>query len=223
MALRVKICGITDVAQGKEIAAIGASALGFICVPSSPRYVTASRIGEIVAALPSDVAKIGVFANADWETIVETASIANLTGIQLHGDESWEYIDRLKQILPDQETIKVCRPKTIEDLRLLNTYASLVDTFLIDAYHPQQLGGTGQTADWQMLADFHPQRPWLLAGGLTPDNVVAALSQLHPDGIDLSSGVENSPGNKDLAKVTALFANLATFQEDDRQANAVVL
>jgi phosphoribosylanthranilate isomerase len=215
MALRVKICGITDVAQGKAIAAMGASALGFICVPSSPRYVTASRIGEIVAALPSDVAKIGVFANADWQTIVATASQGGLTGIQLHGNESLEYIDRLRQVLPDRETIEVCRLKTIEDIHLLDTYASLVDTFLIDAYHPQQLGGTGQTADWQMLADFHPQRPWLLAGGLTPDNVVAALSQLHPDGIDLSSGVENSPGNKDLTKVAALFAKLAAFQ--DRQ------
>ena len=89
-------------------------------------------------------------------------------------------------------------------------YAKYVDTLLLDAYHPQQLGGTGQTLDWQMLQQFSPSCPWFLAGGLTPDNIVAALSQVKPDGIDLSSGVELKPGDKDLTKVAKLFEKLGS-------------
>jgi phosphoribosylanthranilate isomerase len=80
-----------------------------------------------------------------------------------------------------------------------------VDWFLLDAYHPSQGGGTGQTLDWEAIPDFAPQRPWFLAGGLRPDNVGTALGQVQPQGIDLSSGVERSPGDKDLAAVQALF------------------
>jgi phosphoribosylanthranilate isomerase len=83
-----------------------------------------------------------------------------------------------------------------------------VNTLLLDAYHPQQLGGTGKTLDWNMLQQFSPNCPWFLAGGLTPDNIVEALNQVKPSGIDLSSGVERAPGDKDLDKVAQLFARL---------------
>jgi phosphoribosylanthranilate isomerase len=94
------------------------------------------------------------------------------------------------------------------DLDSIQTYSPVVDGLLLDAYHPDALGGTGHTLDWQQLCAFKPSIPWLLAGGLHPDNVDMALSQLHPDGIDLSSGVEVSPGNKNLYLVDRLFANL---------------
>ena len=96
------------------------------------------------------------------------------------------------------------------DLVKIAAYGEVVDGLLLDAYHPDALGGTGQTLDWEQLGAFNPPIPWLLAGGLTPDNVCTALSQLDPDGIDLSSGVEVSPGHKDLALVDRLFANLSS-------------
>ena len=90
------------------------------------------------------------------------------------------------------------------------TYTTCVDTLLLDAYHPQQLGGTGKTLDWTLLQQFNPSCPWFLAGGLTPDNIVEALSQVKPSGIDLSSGVESAPGDKDLDKVAKLFKKLGS-------------
>ncbi len=91
-------------------------------------------------------------------------------------------------------------------------YTSYIDTLLLDAYHPQQLGGTGQTLDWTMLQKFSPSCPWFLAGGLTPDNILDALSLVQPNGIDLSSGVETKPGDKDLDRVAKLFTRLGTVK-----------
>ncbi len=203
--MRVKICGITKPDQGKAIAELGATTLGFICVQSSPRFITPQDIQAVIELLPITVERIGVFANASLEEISQTLSEVQLTGIQLHGSESLEFCDRLRQLFPQLEIIKAIRVKTPEALNLAQTYIDHVDTLLLDAYHPQQLGGTGHTLDWNSLQQFRPSIRWLLAGGLTPDNVLEALNLLKPDGIDLSSGVEQSPGDKDLAKVRQLF------------------
>lgn len=207
--MRVKICGITKPDQGKAITQLGATTLGFICVPSSPRFITPQQIQAVIQVLPKTVERIGVFANASLDEIRQTLSEAKLTGIQLHGNESLEYCDRLRQFFPDLEIIKAIRVKTPEALDLAETYIHHVDTLLLDAYHPQQLGGTGHTLDWHSLQQFHPACAWLLAGGLTPENVLEALTLLKPDGIDLSSGVEQSPGDKDLTKVAQLFQVLS--------------
>ncbi len=206
--MRVKICGITQPAQGKAIAKIGATALGFICVPASPRYITSSQIRAVVEELPVLTDKIGVFANASLEEIGQTVIDAGLTGVQLHGDESLEFCQKLRLSLPEIEILRALRIQTPEDLSTATAYTKCVDTLLLDAYHPQQLGGTGKTLDWEMLQNFNPSCPWFLAGGLTPDNIIEALSQLQPSGIDLSSGVERTPGNKDLEKVAKLFEKL---------------
>jgi phosphoribosylanthranilate isomerase len=211
MGMRVKICGITKLEQAGAIASLGATALGFICVPASPRYVTPTQIKSLVSQLPKQIDKIGVFANATITEISQIATATGLTGIQLHGDESLEFCHQLRQSLPEVEIIKALRIRNFEDLITATTYIEYIDTLLLDAYHPQQLGGTGKTLDWQMLADFKPSCPWFLAGGLTPDNIVDALSQLQPNGIDLSSGVENSPGDKNLEKVALLFAKLGNM------------
>lgn len=204
----VKICGITQPSQGQTIAKLGASALGFICVPASPRYVTISQIQAITAALSSRIEYIGVFANTTVEEIVEVVNQTKLTGVQLHGNESPEFCDRTRQLLPKIQLIKAVRIQTIEDLQQAKNYINFVDKLLLDAYHPQQLGGTGKTLNWQSLQQFNPSCPWVLAGGLTPDNIQEALNVIHPDGIDLSSGVEHSPGDKDLTQVAQLFENL---------------
>lgn len=206
--MRVKICGITQPQQSLAIANLGATALGFICVPTSPRYVTIEQIQAAVVPLPDHLDKIGVFANSSILQISETVQTSNLTGVQLHGDETPEFCDQLRQILPNIEIIKALRVRNLQQLKTTANYIDYVDTLLLDAYHPQQLGGTGKTLDWQMLQAYKPSRPWFLAGGLTPDNILTALNQIHPNGIDLSSGVERSPGDKDLDKVELLFARL---------------
>jgi phosphoribosylanthranilate isomerase len=214
LSLRVKICGITQPEQGQAIAALGAHALGFICVPPSPRYVTAQQIRQIVDGLPDGVDRVGVFMNADFEDMVETVQVAGLTSLQLHGNEDPEFCRELRSALPDIELIKAFRVRS-GDLAFIEAmtepYINDVDWFLLDAYHPSQGGGTGTTLEWEAMPAFAAQRPWFLAGGLRPDNVVTALGQVQPQGIDLSSGVERTPGDKDLAAVQALFAALATL------------
>lgn len=206
--MRVKICGITQLEQGREIVAMGADSLGFICVERSPRYITPAEIKAIVSHLPVKVDKVGVFADLSVEKITSIVRRANLTAVQLHGAESPDFCTHLRQALPlEIELIKAFRIKDRGSLQDTIPYAD-IDTLLLDAYHPQMLGGTGKTIDWQDLAQFEPAKPWMLAGGLNPDNINDALSRLQPDGIDLSSGVERSPGDKDLDKVAKLFAAL---------------
>ena len=217
MGLQVKICGITQPAQGRAIAEAGATLLGFICVPESPRYVSPEQIRQVVEALPTDATgrvhcdRVGVFVNASLDTIATTVAIGGLTGVQLHGDESVDFCQALRQALPDVTLIKAIRVRSAAALAHTEPYQAVVDWLLLDAYHPTLAGGTGQTLDWAALRSFQPTVPWLLAGGLTPDNVQTALQQIHPDGIDLSSGVEQSPGVKDLARVAQLFAQLSAI------------
>ncbi len=209
--MRVKICGITQVKQAQEIATLGASSLGFICVEKSPRYITPNKIRAIAEQLPTNIDKVGVFANHSLSEIATVVTTAKLTAIQLHGAESPEFCAHLSKVIPPEiELIKAFRIKTAASLQDTLAYIDRVDTLLLDAYHPQMLGGTGKTIDWQGLEKFQPALPWMLAGGLTPDNIADALYHLSPDGIDLSSGVERSPGDKDLAKVAELFKQLTT-------------
>ena len=204
--MRVKICGITQIQQGKAIVELGADSIGFICVPQSPRYIAPDRLRAIADQLPKKIVKVGVFANHSLTEIVSIVQQAHLSAIQLHGQESPAFCTRLRQeINPEMEIIKAFRVKSAKSLAETAAYENCVDTLLLDTYHPQMLGGTGHTINWQDLAQFKPAIPWMLAGGLTPSNVKEALSRLHPDGIDLSSGVERSPGDKDLAKVAQLF------------------
>ncbi len=214
MGLRVKICGITKPEQGRAIVQLGASALGFICAQSSPRYVSPAQIAAIVAALPATATgeplsdRIGVFVNASLEVIGHTVAIGRLNGVQLHGNESPEFCHQLRQALPGIEIMKAFRIQSVEALEQIHVYSTGVDTILLDAYDPRLSGGTGKTLDWRSLQQFQPSCPWFLAGGLTPDNVLDALRQTTPHGIDLSSGVEHAPGDKKLSEVTRLFSQL---------------
>ncbi|MBE9155404.1 phosphoribosylanthranilate isomerase [Nodosilinea sp. LEGE 06152] len=209
--MRVKICGITQAEQAITIARHGATHLGFICVPQSPRYLAPAAIANITQALDAAgvVTKtVGVFANAPLAEMAAIARQANLSHIQLHGRESPEHCQQLLSELPGIFLIKAIRVRTAADLLRAETYAPYVDALLLDAYHPQQLGGTGLTLDWDALVSFRPACPWMLAGGLTPENIPTALATLNPDGIDLSSGVEHQPGVKDLVLVKHLFEQL---------------
>lgn len=211
--MRVKICGITKPEQGCAIASLGATALGFICVPQSPRYVEALQIQRIVNRLPSKLDLIGVFANATLEEITQILETGALTGIQLHGDESPQFCQQIREKFGALELIKAFRVKNSESLAQIQFYSPYIDTLLLDAYHPHILGGTGQTLDWTNLDRVSLYLPWFLAGGLTPDNIAEALKHLNPNGIDLSSGVERAPGDKDLDKVAMLFEQIKNSHE----------
>jgi phosphoribosylanthranilate isomerase len=214
--LRVKICGITRADQAGAIATLGADALGFICVPESPRYIAPEQIGKIIATLPEmtcrggNLAKIGVFANASLAQIIKTVEQGTLTGVQLHGQESPEFCRTLRLELSQVELIKAFRIETAQTLTLTDRYTDTVDTFLLDAFNPHALGGTGESWDWSLVENFAPQRPWFLAGGLKVGNAITALTQVKPSGIDLSSGVESSPGQKDLTLLKQLFDALSS-------------
>lgn len=212
--MRIKICGITQPQQSLAIASLGATALGFICVPTSPRYVNVLQIKAAVAPLPHHIDKIGVFAHSSIQEISQTVVESGLTSVQLHGNESPEFCHQLRQALPDVEIIKALRIRSHEHLQQVTEYTNYIDTLLLDAYHPQHLGGTGQTLDWTMLQQFRPGCPWFLAGGLTPDNILDALILVKPNGIDLSSGVERKPGDKDLDLVAKLFLTLNSYASD---------
>lgn len=207
--MRIKICGLTKIEQARRIVMSGATDLGFICVPSSPRYLTLEQLRRLIADLAGLVNTVGVFADISVAEIARIVTETGLDTIQLHGSESVAFCEELRQALPEREIIKAWRVRNLQDLELVQSYGGVVDSLLLDAYHPQVLGGTGQTLDWEQLRGFQPSIPWLLAGGLTPDNISTALSQVHPDGIDLSSGVEVSPGNKNLDLVDRLFLELA--------------
>jgi phosphoribosylanthranilate isomerase len=210
--MRIKICGLTNLEEAVAIAEMGATDIGFICVQKSPRYITPEQIRPIAEALPEQVGKVGVFANQTPEAIAAIVQEANLSVVQLHSDESPDFCREMRSLLPGVELIKALRIRDRESLAAAQAYATVVDTLLLDAYHPDQLGGTGHTIDWQDLQQFKPSIPWLLAGGLKPSNVAIALGQLTPDGIDLSSGVENAPGQKNLEQVKMLMTNLADLK-----------
>ncbi|MCY7322922.1 MAG: phosphoribosylanthranilate isomerase [Phormidesmis sp. CAN_BIN36] len=214
MSLRVKICGITQADQGRAIAHLGATALGFICVAGTPRYVSPQQIRAMVDQLPKDLTtgepidRVGVFLNASLLEICQTVAIAGLNSVQLHGSESPEFCHKLRIALPDVELIKALRIKDPKALSQADFYQGCVDALLLDAYHPTLSGGTGETLNWSTLRSFRPTYPWLLAGGLNSENVLDALEASTPDGIDLSSGVENAPGDKNLEQVAKLFEQL---------------
>ncbi|MEN9229791.1 MAG: phosphoribosylanthranilate isomerase [Thermostichus sp. DG02_5_bins_236] len=204
--LFVKICGITRPEQAEAIAALGVSALGFIAVPNTPRYLSLSSMAGWVGSLP--VLRVGVFLDQDPDTIATWVEATGLTAVQLHGQESPQDCHRLGELLPGIPRIKALRIRHLADLAAASAYTDCVETLLLDAYHPQQAGGTGQTLNWPELTPQSLPLPWLLAGGLNPNNIGQALSQLTPNGIDLSSGVEAKPGDKDLGKVERLLQQL---------------
>jgi phosphoribosylanthranilate isomerase len=214
-SLSVKICGITQPDQGRAIAQLGATALGFICVPPSPRYVTPHQIRTVVKTLQPDfaaVGRIGVFVDAALAEIQQVVEQSDLTGVQLHGSESPQFCQQLRSLLPHLTLIKAFRVRDASTLAQTQAYQPLVDALLLDAFHPAahagEYGGTGHTIAWEMLNQFRPSCSWLLAGGITPDNLHLALNWVQPQGIDVSSGVELAPGQKDLTQVKRLLSRV---------------
>lgn len=208
---RIKICGITSVADALLAAEAGADAIGLNFYERSPRYVTAERAKEICAALPAGLAKVGVFVNSLPKGIVAAAERAGLNAVQLHGDEGPDFLAALGS-LPAIKAFR-CRESTLNSVRAflnLCPASSLPIAVLLDAHVPGDYGGTGQVLDWQRLRAQRPQLlglPLILAGGLTPENVAEAIRVAQPEAVDTASGVESSPGVKDAGKLRAFIAS----------------
>jgi phosphoribosylanthranilate isomerase len=189
---------------------MGVDAVGVIAVPASPRYVAPEQRGSLFAAVGaarSACAGVLVVADPGDDVLGELAAGRGHQVVQLHGNESVERCAELRGRL-DVKLWKAVRIRRPTDLAGALEYASVVDALLLDAWQPDQLGGTGQRLPVEWLLDFTPPLPWWLAGGITPEHVDAVLDRLHPDGIDCSSGVERAPGDKDLARVMKLVGVL---------------
>jgi phosphoribosylanthranilate isomerase len=193
--MMVKICGITRQQDAEAAIDHGASAIGFIFWPSSPRFIDPYRARKIAKTLSPFVSIVGVFVNQPREYINGVASLVPLSVVQLHGDETPDFASHLSR--PVLKAIT--RP---ESAREWKSPAML----LVDVHDPVKRGGTGRVVDWSMAAAIARERHIVLAGGLTPDNVGEAVAAVQPWGIDVSSGVEESPGIKDERRIAALFA-----------------
>ena len=198
-AVFIKVCGITRASDARHAVEQGATALGFVLWPKSPRAITADRAAEIVAELPAHVMSVGVFVNESIDSIRNTAEHVGLTAVQLHGDEPPAYADALEW--------PVIRAVSVGEINLAADAWSPDTALLVDNIDPVRRGGTGSAVDWTRAAGVAKTRRVVLAGGLTPDNVATAIRAVHPFGVDVSSGVESAPGVKDLDKVAQFISN----------------
>ncbi|MGH7971329.1 MAG: phosphoribosylanthranilate isomerase [Limisphaerales bacterium] len=199
MSVIVKICGLTNAADALAAANAGADALGFVFYESSPRHVSMERAGEIVRRLPAPVVKVGVFVNAPEEFVLRAISECGLNLLQFHGDEPPEYCSQFGIM-----SMKAFRIRDAASLEAVALYPT--DAWLLDAYSAEVVGGTGATFNWELARTVQGRgRPIFLAGGLTAENVATAIQQVQPYGVDVSSGVETSPGKKDHQKVEAFI------------------
>jgi phosphoribosylanthranilate isomerase len=200
MSVKVKICGVTNVADALAAAEAGADMIGLNFFEGSPRHVTLAQAVEISRALPPFVIKVGVFVNPAEELVLRALGDCGLSLLQFHGDEPPEFCTQFGAM-----SLKAVRIRDAESLAALANYQT--DAFLLDAHSKNGLGGTGEKFNWDLaVAAQKFGKPIFLAGGLTPENVAEAVRKVQPFAVDVSSGVESAPGKKDAAKVRAFIA-----------------
>ena len=219
----VKVCGITRVQDAELAAELGATAVGFIFWPESPRYVDPAHAQHIVRRVSSNVTTIGVFVNESIEQIRRIMESVSLDAAQLHGAESPTFCQQLGQMLatpkPEGRSGLAApkpegRRRVIKAIGVKNAGAPDLQAFgedvliLLDAHDSVRHGGTGRTVDWDIARTIAASRPTILSGGLNAGNVGTAIEMVHPYGVDVSSGVESGPGVKDAARLKSFFEAL---------------
>lgn len=204
----IKICGLTRLADARWAAENGADALGFIFFEASPRCVQPAEVRAMVAALPPETVTVGVFVNRDPLAVHAIVDYCGLDLIQLHGDESPA---ECRSFAPER-VIKAVRPRRAADIETLDAYA--FRAVLLDTWRPGHYGGTGRPADWDAARALGGRYPLILAGGLGPESVVAALETVKPRAVDVNSGVESHPGCKDPGRVRALIAAVRGWDKE---------
>lgn len=208
--VKVKFCGMTCAEDAQAAVALGVDAIGLVFYGRSPRAVTPNQAQLITAHLPPFVTVVGVFVNPTFAEVAHALQSVRLDCLQFHGDEDNSFCQqfnrpyiKVQRVIPSAETINI----TSYDEKYPQACA-----ILLDSYDPQQWGGTGQKFDWQKtIAPTSAQKPLILAGGLTADNVAVALAVVKPYAVDVSSGIEVRPGVKDHAKMSAFLHAVRRF------------
>lgn len=207
--MRAKICGLSTLEAVEAAAEAGAAYLGFVFFPKSPRHLSLAEAEALTLATPPGVVKVALTVNADDALIDEIAALP-IDMFQLHGAETPERVAEIKSRtgLPVMKAIGVAEAGDLEEMAL---YDGVADQILVDAKPPkggEVPGGNGLAFDWRLIEGRNWRSPWMLAGGLNPDNVAAAVRLTGAAQVDVSSGVESAPGVKDIAKIRA-FLNAA--------------
>lgn len=203
--MRVKICGLMRPGDATEAVRLGAWALGVIFAPESPRCVDADAAARVLAGVPAGIERVGVFVNAEPEEIAAAAGTCGLTAVQLHGEESpGECLEVQKRT--GSTVIKALAVTGAESLKRVVQFDT--DYILLDTYHPERRGGTGEVFDWELAAALPEglrSGRLILSGGLNAGNIGEAIKAVRPFAVDVSSGVESGPGEKDHEKLKELF------------------
>lgn len=209
---KVKICGITTLEDARFASGALADYLGFIFYDKSPRYIEPAKAGAIINWIEGP-AKVGVFVNQPLDDVNEIAVRTGIDLVQLHGDESPGYCDMIN--FPVIKAFHVTSETNTEDLASeMEAYKNSADYFLFDTKIGGLYGGTGQTFDWSLLQNLSMGKPFFLSGGLNARNVQEAINKVSPDVVDLSSGLEESPGLKDFDKIEEFFDVMRDIWEE---------
>jgi phosphoribosylanthranilate isomerase len=209
----VKICGITNIGDAYWAAEFGADALGFIFYPKSPRYLAPERAKEIIQKIPGSFGKVGVFVNQEIGAVKEIVSFCGLHLIQLHGDELPQYCAQF----PMSSLIKAVSHCAEEEVQRLENYP--VKAILVDAHEPSRYGGTGKNSDWALALKVKKTHPLILAGGLNRENIKRTIETVRPCAVDINSGVETSPGEKDPYKIREIIEIIRATDKDEAPGN----
>ncbi len=208
---KIKICGLSTPQTITAAIEEKADFIGFVFYPPSPRHLNIETAKYLASQIPDTVEKVGLFVNPDTAYLEQVLNEVSLDVIQLHGNETPERVAEIKQKFK-RPIIKSFPISSKKDLEAITPYKNNADWFLFDARPAKEgddlPGGNGQTFDWTILKDFKSDTPWMLAGGLNPDNVAAAIRILNPDAVDVSSGVEtDTQGEKDAVKIRSFIHN----------------
>jgi phosphoribosylanthranilate isomerase len=221
MGPQVKVCGMKDPARVREAVELGAAYIGLVFYPPSPRALDPARAAELAALVEPPARTVGLFVDADERAIEAVLRYVPLDILQLHGDETPERVRGLG-LWSGLPVMKAIRVEEAADLALLDEHADAADMLLFDAKPPRRAGalpgGNGLPFDWRLLEGLSLPKPWVLAGGLNPDNLAAAVGLLRPPIVDVSSGIESRPGVKDKDRLEAFLREAARLAAQDQDA-----
>ncbi len=209
----IKICGLTSEEQALQVAKLGANAIGIISVEKSPRYLTAEKKKKIFKTLESfypKIERVTVVQNCSIDLIINNfLGNPSETILQLHGDEDIDYCKKLRKKIPNIGIWKAFRIKTEKDLDTIRYFEDFVDAILLDSWNKETYGGSGKKIKSIYLKNLKFTKPWWLAGGISIEWIDEILTNIKPDGLDISSSIEISPGLKDIAKTADLIKRLS--------------
>ncbi|MBT3305250.1 MAG: phosphoribosylanthranilate isomerase [Alphaproteobacteria bacterium] len=208
MGIDVKICGLSDEDAVSAAVEGGAAMVGFVFFPPSPRYVTVERAAELLSPVPKGIIRVGLVVDADDDRLADITANAGIDLLQLHGSETPERVRDIRQRfgLP---VMKVLGVLEADDVRVAGQYEDVADRLMFDAKPPvgaTRPGGNARAFDWSLLSDINTNLPWMLAGGLTAENVGEAVNISRAGAVDVSSGIEDAPGRKSLKKIAEFLA-----------------